>query len=94
MKKLQKSSPSSTDVRSFYPYPTEEPGRNRLIQAVIPADVMNAARKKATQSGATVNDLMIAACYHAYGALESIDPAQLQSTLNAMVSEIPKYAEA
>ena len=75
MKKLQKSSPSSSDVRSFYPYPTEEPGRNRLVLAKVPGDVMNAARKKAKSVGASVNDMMIAATYHAYAKMEGIDAA-------------------
>ena len=74
MKKLQKSSPSSTNIRSFYPYPNEETGRNRLVLATIPADVINTARKKAKTVGASVNDMMMAAAYHAYGKLESVDP--------------------
>lgn len=79
MKKLQRSSPSSTDVRSFYPYPNGEVGRNRLILAKIPAGVMNAARKKAKALGASVNDLMMAATYHAYAQLPGVDPAQPMS---------------
>ncbi len=79
MKKLQRSSPSSTDVRSFYPYPNEEPGRNRLLLAKLPAPVMNAARKKAKTVGASVNDMMIAAAYHAYAKMDAVDPAQPMS---------------
>ena len=75
MKKLQKSSPSTTNIRSFYPYPNEEPGRNRLVLAKIPADVMNTARKKAKGVGASVNDMMIAATYHAYAKMDSVDAA-------------------
>ncbi len=84
MKKLQKSSPSSTDVRSFFPYPNEEPGRNRLLLARIPADVMNAARKKAKGLGASVNDMMMAAAYHAYGRLPGVDPSQPMSINSTM----------
>ena len=84
MKKLQKSSPSSTNIRSFYPYPNEETGRNRLVMAKIPADVMNAARKKAKGVGASVNDLMMAATYHAYGKMDSVDPAQPMSINSTM----------
>ena len=85
MKKLQKSSPSSTNIRSFYPYPNEEIGRNRLVKAVIPADVMNAARKKAKTVGASVNDLMMAATYHAYAAMDAVDanqPMSINSTMD------------
>ncbi len=84
MKKLQKSSPSSTDVRSFYPYPNAEKGRNRLVLATIPGDVMNAARKKAKTVGASVNDLMMAATYHAYGKLPGVDPAAPMSINSTM----------
>ena len=84
MKKLQKSSPSSTDVRSFYPYPNEEKGRNRLVLAKIPADVMNTARKKAKELGASVNDMMMAATYHAYAKLPGVDPAQPMSINSTM----------
>lgn len=79
MKKLNSSSPSSTDVRSFYPYPNELPGRDRLVLAKIPAGTMNAARKKAKTVGASVNDLMMAAAYHAYAKLPGVDPAQPMS---------------
>ena len=84
MKKLQKSSPSSTDIRSFYPYPNEEKGRNRLVLAKIPADVMNAARKKAKGVGASVNDMMMAATYHAYGKMDTVDPAAPMSINSTM----------
>ncbi len=84
MKKLQKSSPSSTNIRSFYPYPNEQPGRNRLVLAKISADVMNAARKKAKTVGASVNDLMMAATYHAYGQLSGVDPAVPMSINSTM----------
>ena len=85
MKKLQKSSPSSTNIRSFYPYPNEEIGRNRLVLATIPAEVMNAARKRAKGVGASVNDMMMTAAYHAYGKMESVDsaaPMSINSTMD------------
>ena len=85
MKKLRSSSPSSTKIRSFYPYPNEDAGRNRMVQAMIPADVMNIARKKAKSVGASVNDLMMAATYHAYASLEGIDasaPMSINSTMD------------
>lgn len=74
-KKLQHSTPSSTSIRSLYPYPTEEPGRNRLVLANIPEATMTAARRKAKALGASVNDMVMAAAYHAYARLDAIDPA-------------------
>ncbi len=76
MKKLKSSSPSSTNIRSPYPYPNDLPGRNQLVMATIPAQTMNAARKKAKGVGASVNDLLMTATYHAYAKLEAVDPAQ------------------
>lgn len=84
MKKLSKSSPSSTSVRSLYPYPSEEAGRNRMVSVKIPTDVMNAARKKARAAGASVNDMMMAAAYHAYARLPGVDPAQPMSINSTM----------
>ena len=84
MKKLQKSSPSSTNIRSFYPYPNEKTGRNRLVLAKISAEIMNAARKKAKTVGASVNDMMMAATYHAYGKMEGVDPAAPMSINSTM----------
>lgn len=43
MKKLKSSLPSSTDIRSVYPYPTEEPGREWLILTKISAETMEHA---------------------------------------------------
>lgn len=84
LKKLKKSSPSSTDVRSIYPYPTQEPGRKRMVLASISRETMDLARKKAKTLGASVNDLMMAAAYHAYGQLQGVDPAQPMSINSTM----------
>ena len=82
MKKLKKSSPSASDVRSFYPYPSQEPGRNRLVLAKIPAEVMSRARKRAKTIGASVNDMMIAATYHAHAKMEGVE-ASVAMCMNA-----------
>ncbi len=61
-------------VPTAYPYPSTDVGLPRITKAIIPAIVMSAARKKAKLIGASANDLLVTACYHAYAALDSIDP--------------------
>lgn len=71
-------------VSTAYPYPSDEPGMARITKAVISADVMSAARKKAKTEGASVNDLLVTACYHAYASLNSIDPHSPMSISSMM----------
>lgn len=67
-----------------YPFPTEEPGRARMVQAGIPAAVMDAARARARGAGATANDLLLTAFYRAYAALPEVDAAQAMSISSMM----------
>lgn len=60
-------------IKSEFPYPGDEPGEPRLVKRILPAESLAAARQKAKACGATVNDLLLAACYHAYAALPGID---------------------
>lgn len=62
-----------TGVKSVCPFPSDEPGRPVILHETIPESVMTAARLRAKESGTTVNDLLIAACYHAYAALPGVD---------------------
>lgn len=71
-------------VKTEYPFPTKETGRSRVIRRVIPADVMAKARVKAKETGATVNDLLLTACYRAYAALDSVDSGAAMSVTSMM----------
>lgn len=73
-----------SSVKSAFPYPTEEPGRIRMVKAEIPAPVMAAARKRANSQDATVNDLLLASCYHAYASLQEVDAASPMSIMSMM----------
>lgn len=75
MQKLKRTSVSASNVRSYYPFPDAEPGSRHLVTARIPSEIMAAARSRAKQAGASVNDLMITAAYHAYAKMEGIDPS-------------------
>lgn len=71
-------------VKSAFPYPTEAPGHLHMVRAQIPAGVLARARRRAKAQNATVNDLLLAACYHAYAALPEVDPAAPMSILSMM----------
>ncbi len=82
MKELM-SNPLSS-VETAYPYPTTETGMARVTSCVIPAGTMSAARKKAKTVGATANDLLVAAFYHAYAAMDGVDAAAPMSVSSMM----------
>lgn len=77
IKSLLKNPISS--VKTTYPYPTEDAGRLRMVRKEIPSEIMAVARKKAKLIGATANDLLITACYHAYISLPNVDCTQAVS---------------
>lgn len=77
------SNPLSSE-KTEYPYPSQECGRVRLVQRIIPAETMSAARRKAKAVGATANDLLITACYHAYASLPGVDPSAAMSVSSMM----------
>ena len=54
-------------VKTEYPFdaPTEH-GVRRMLHCTIPADTLAAARQKAKTQGATVNDLLLTACYRSF----------------------------
>lgn len=73
-----------SSIKSAFPYPTKEPGRPRMVRAFLPADTMRAARARAKVQGATANDLLLAACYHAYAALPGIEKDSPMSVMAMM----------
>ena len=73
-----------SSVETAYPYPNAEPGMARVTGRVIPAAVMSAARKKAKAVGASANDLLITAFYHAFAAMEGVDASRPMSVSSMM----------
>lgn len=72
-------------VKTTFPYPTENAGARRLLKANIPAAVMDEARRKAKAEGATANDILLTACFHAYASLSgknSRDPVSIMSMMD------------
>lgn len=82
MRKLMKS--PATGIKSPFPYATQEMGELRMVHRLIPASVMNAARLHAKACGATANDLLLAACYQAYGDTPGVDASAPLSVMSMM----------
>ena len=59
-------------VKTEYPFdsPTEH-GVRRMLHCTIPADTLADARQKAKSQGATVNDLLLTACYRSFAKATS-----------------------
>lgn len=71
-------------VSSLYPYPTKDGGMVRYLRKTISPEIMGAARKRAKEVGASVNDLLVAALTQAYAELEEIDATQPMSITSMM----------
>lgn len=56
-----------TGVKTGYPFADEEPGEERMVGCMIEKEVVQRARIKAKQLEASVNDVLLAACYQALG---------------------------
>lgn len=71
-------------VKTEFPFPGDAPGKRSLVSCCIPAFTMNAAHKAAKALNATVNDLLLSACYRAYGKLPGADPKKALSIMSMM----------
>ena len=72
--RLRLLSDPRSGIISRFPLSTEAPGQPTVLYRHLPACIMDAARQRARKVGATVNDLLLTACYHAYARLEGVDP--------------------
>ncbi len=66
-------------VKMSYPYPSQNQGQLRFVRKVISAEIMSAARKKAKEIGATVNDLLLTALYQTYASMPEVDASSAMS---------------
>lgn len=73
-----------TGIKSVFSYPTDQPGRPRVAARCISADVMAKAHQKAAHAGATVNDLLLTACYHAFADVMKTEPGAPVSIMSMM----------
>lgn len=73
-----------SSVKTSFPFPTEDAGELHMVGARIPKEVMSAARLRAKDWGATVNDILLAACYRGYAMLPGVDAAGPLSIMSMM----------
>lgn len=74
-----------TGIRCEFPFPTEDEGQPMVLWRHIPAGEMAAAHERVKQLGATVNDLLLTACYYAYAetaGLENHAPVSVMSMMD------------
>ena len=63
-------------VKTIYPFENpQEHGALRMLRATIPAQTLGQARLKAKAVGASVNDLLLTACYRSYAKTNHLDGA-------------------
>ena len=59
--------PPFSGAKTLFPFADPRAhGANRMLRATIPAEQLSAARRKAKEENATVNDLLLTACYRSY----------------------------
>lgn len=80
-----------TGVKNGFPFPDSEPGSRRLVAARIPEEVLHAASQRAKAEGATVNDLLLTAAYHAYASMPGIKADEPMSIMSFL--DLRRYCE-
>lgn len=73
-----------TQVKSLFPFPGETAGTPRILTSLISSQDMALAREKARRQGVTVNDVLLASCYHAFAALPGVDGKGALSIMSMM----------
>lgn len=73
-----------TGIRCVFPFPTAEEGRPMVLWKHIPSSRMAAAHVRARQEGATINDLLLTACYYAYAEAAGL-PAHAPVSIMSMI---------
>lgn len=69
-------------VKTEYPFEnTQAHGTLRMLRCTIPADVLGEARKRAKAEEATVNDLILTACYRSYAKISGHEGAMSISSM-------------
>lgn len=71
-------------VKTAFPYDNDEPGTPCLTVHAIPSEIMEQARRRARALGATTNDLLLAACYHALARTPGMESGAPMSVMGMM----------
>lgn len=73
-----------TRVKSVFPFRDAGEGKPTVLWRTIPAEKMAAIHNRMKQMGATVNDLLLAACYDAYAETAGLAPGTPVSIMSMM----------
>lgn len=73
-----------TGIKSIFPFPDQETGNSCMVTHTIPADIMTPAHQKAKTQNATLNDVLLCACYRAYAAMDQVDANAPVSIMSMM----------
>ncbi len=76
--------PDMSGVKTEFCFPEEEPGRPNIVWKCIPAAIVRPAAGYGKERNATVNDLLLAACYRAYAKLFDSAPGEALSIMSMM----------
>lgn len=76
--------PSMSEVKTEFHFPEEDPGHPNLVWKSLPAAVVRQAAGYAKERNATVNDLLLTACYRAYAKLFDSAPGEALSIMSMM----------
>jgi len=73
-----------TGVKEVFPFPSAEAGKRMVFTRCIPSQEMARCHEKAREMGASINDLLLTACYYAYVETAEKDPGSPVSILSMM----------
>lgn len=76
--------PSLPGVKTIFPFPEEDEGHANLVRYTIDAASVRKARNYGKARNATINDLILTACYRAYVKLPGTDAQQALSIMSMM----------
>lgn len=71
-------------VKSCFPFPSEETGSLHMVRQYIPASIMETVHNRAKTENATINDILLTACYRAYATLPGIEASAPMSVMSMM----------
>lgn len=70
--------------KTGFPFPEEDSGEPRIVTCSISSSVMKAARGRAKEVNATVNDILLTACYRAYAHISESAADEAVSVMSMM----------
>jgi len=80
-----------TGIKSVFPFPSDDEGQPMMLWRCIPAEQMVSLHDAAKRMGATINDLLLTACYYAYAETAGVAHGMPMSIMSMM--DLRKHCE-